>query len=145
MKINYSTGTIECKGMLELNTFIYMLEPRVIYWVKFNPPFGTDGGTGGKVIKDTNNHITWLKDSIEGAPDWQMWMDGDIDSSEFFYKINDGVWREPYEKLTNRFINGKFELFGEVFPVSINKFLHTDKQIEGYVYYGYGISHDKKT
>ena len=48
MKINYSTGTIECKGMLELNTFIYMLEPRVIYRVNFKPSFGTDGGEGGR-------------------------------------------------------------------------------------------------
>ena len=144
MKINYITNTIECKGMLELNTFIYMLEPRVIYQVRFNSPFGTDGGTGGKIIKDTNNHITWLKDSIEGSPDWQMWMKGDIDSSEFFYKINNGAWKDTYSKLTNGFINGKFEIFGEVFPVSENKFLHTDKQIPGYVYYGYGITRDRK-
>ena len=123
-----------------------MIEPGVIYQVRFNPPFGTDGGTSGRIIKDTDNHITWLKSEIEGLPDYQMWVEGDIDSSEFFYKLNDSAWGEPYEKFTNRFVNGKFEIFGEVFPVSTNKFLHTTKQILGYtyIYYGYGISHDKK-
>ena len=147
MKINYSTNTVECRSEDELKTFIYMLEPRVIYQIRFNPPFGTDGGTGGRIIRyihNHDNHFVWLKDPIEGAVDWQIGLEGDVDSSEFFYKVNDGLWRDPREELTDRFIEGEFELFGEVFPVSKNKFLHTDKQIPGYVYFGYGIDREKE-
>lgn len=138
MKINYSTGIIECKNEDELHTYSYMIYPRTIYTVKFNPPFGTDGGTGGKIIMSTAGEIIWLRDPIEGVPDWMCWMKGDIDSSDYWMKINDGWSRKIDEKETNRFINGKFDIYGEVFPVSMSPFLHTDKQIEGYVWYGYG-------
>ena len=139
MKINYSTNIIECKNEDELHTYSYMIYPRTIHTVKFNPPFGTDGGTGGKMIMSTTGEIIWLRDPIEGSPDWMCWMKGDIDSSDYWMKINNGWNREIDEKETNRFINGKFDIYGEIFPVSMSPFLHTDKQIEGYVWYGYGL------
>ena len=37
MKINYNTNTIECRNEQELHTYSYMIYPRAIYHVVFNP------------------------------------------------------------------------------------------------------------
>lgn len=83
MKINYSTGIIECKNEQELHAYSYMIYPRTTYHVVFNPSMGTDGGAGGNIIMNNFGEITWLRDPIEGNPDWMCWMDGDIDSSDY--------------------------------------------------------------
>lgn len=70
MRVAYLDQYIECKNKEELESNKRMLEPGVIYRVKYTEPVGTDAGAGCKCIYNSSI-LVYLKSEVSGIPDWQ--------------------------------------------------------------------------
>lgn len=75
MRVAYLTNFIDCENYEDLEKNKWMLEPGIVYHVKFSKPFGTDGGAGCDCVYNENlDALTYLKNPICGFPDWYIFL-----------------------------------------------------------------------